>query len=226
MSSNEEVTIVAFGDSITGATRQKPEERWPEIVRRTLQGRFTQIEIRMVNAGAGGNTSREGLARIEKDVLRHAPHFVLFEFGNDGTVDPARHVSLAEFRENMGRIITRVSEEAGGRAIPMTFPPIIDRWHVRGRHPFYSQTGGLDRYVELYREATRQLARARKCPLVDIDSALRNEMAQRGPESCILPDGVHLTTHGNECVALAVLHVLSPEIEKHLAGHGHRPVRP
>ena len=106
------MTIVAFGDSITETSHQQTDDRWPEILRRKLQENFAGIEIAVVNAGVGGNTSREGLARI------------------------------------------------------------------------------------------------------------KTEIAQQGPESCILPDGVHLTARSNECVVLAVLQVLSPEIENHLQRRG------
>jgi lysophospholipase L1-like esterase len=214
----QRVTIVAFGDSITEAAQQELPARWPELVRRALQTRFADADMHLVNAGVGGNTSREGLARIERDVLAHRPHFVLFEFGNDSTMEPDRHVSVEEFRRNMGRIMHLVAGAGGGRAIPMTFPPVIDRWHAWSDNPYYTQKGGLDKCQELYREATRQMARERGCPLVEVDGALRKEMAQRGTESCILPDGVHLTARGNECVALAVVDVLSPEVEKHLNG--------
>ena len=208
------MTLVVFGDSITQAVEQKPDDRWPEILGRALAERFTTADIRVVNAGVGGNTSREGLARIERDVLRHRPRWVTFEFGNDATHEPDRHVSPEEFEENLDRIIQRVSDEAGGLAIPMTFPPIVDAWHASRHQPFYNAHGGMDRYQDLYREATRRVAHAHGLPLVDLDRMLRKEMGERGPASCILPDGVHLTVHGNACVARAVRDVLSPEIEK------------
>lgn len=214
------VTIVAFGDSITETSHQQTDDRWPEILRRKLQENFAGIEIAVVNAGVGGNTSREGLARIKKDVVCHHPHFVLFEFGNDPTPEPARHVAVDEFIKNLSLIIARISTEAGGCPIPLIFPPIIDRWHCDYNHPVAQQNGGQDRHQEQYRAATRQVARDHRLPLADIDGALRTEIAQQGPESCILPDGVHLTARSNECVVLAVLQVLSPEIENHLQRRG------
>ena len=217
------LTIVAFGDSITEAGHQKPDDRWPELVRLALQKHFTGIGIKVVNSGVGGNTSREGLARFDRDVLPHHPQFVLFEFGNDQTSEPARHVPVAEFRQNLELILTRVAEECGAIAIPMTFPPIIDSCTPHSQTPFYVQQGGPDKSQNLYREATRQLALARTCPLVDIDSTLRQDIEQQGTGSCILPDGVHLTAHGNELVAAAVLNVLLPLIETvQAASHSNR----
>ena len=98
------LTIVAFGDSITQAKEVAPEKRWPELLRAALQARMPGRGFAVVNAGVGGNTSREGLARIERDVLAHRPDWVLVEFGgNDATHDPARHVPPDEFAANMAR---------------------------------------------------------------------------------------------------------------------------
>lgn len=56
----------------------------------------------MINSGVGGNTSREALDRIGKDVLVYRPDLVMVEFGgNDATPDPNREVSPDEFEENL-----------------------------------------------------------------------------------------------------------------------------
>lgn len=223
MSDRKTITIVAFGDSITQAAAQECENRWPEVLRRGLQERFARLDIRVINAGAGGETSREGLARIGTDVLAHKPQYVLFEFGNDATPEPDRHVSLEEFTENVNRIINRVVDEAGGIAIPMTFPPVIDAWHSHYEHPFYEEYGGQDACQEGYRAAVRTIAHQRGVPMIDIDRALRARMSADGPESCILPDGVHLTAEGNACVAQAVAKVLKAVIEEARTEKGSRP---
>jgi len=208
------ITTVAFGDSITAAGNQDPGDRWPEILRGDLQEQFPEREITMVNAGVGGNTSREGLSRFEQDVLVHDPHFVLVEFGNDATPEPDRHVSCEKFVSNLNAIKKGVEERSGGCVVLLTFPPIIDHWHSWYENEFYQQNGGQDAYQENYREATRRLSSEHGMPLADIDRALRTEMSVRGPGECILPDGVHLTARGNQCVAETVLAVLSPEIAK------------
>lgn len=83
MSRKHQIRVVAFGDSITEATHQAPEARWPAILNQTIQPHFSDCVITIINAGVGGNTTREGLQRIEKDVTSHEPHLVLAEFGND-----------------------------------------------------------------------------------------------------------------------------------------------
>ena len=207
------ITIVAFGDSITEAGHQAPAARWPAILSKKLQERFPDCVIEVINAGVGGNTSREGLQRIEADVLRHAPQFVLFEFGNDATFEPARHVDFAEFTANLEQIKNRVAQRNNGRVIPLTFTPVVDGWHKFSEHEFYRQKGGADVFQERYRQLTRQFAQTHGLPLADIDKALREEMARHGPGECIRPDGVHLTARGNQLVADCVFAVMSAELE-------------
>ena len=216
MSNKNTITILAFGNSITAAAQQKLEDRWPEILRRVLQERFPKCIIKVINAGVGGNTSREGLRRLEQDVLMHDPHLVLVEFGNDGTPEPERHVSFEEFTANLDQIRTKVAERNNGRLIMLTFPPVVDQWvSIHSEHrESYKQNGGPDAYQAHYRKLTRQFAQAHGLPLADIDKALRAEMARHGPGEYILPDGVHLTAQGNRVVAEVVLEVLSAMVGK------------
>ena len=133
---------------------------------------------------------------IERDVLARKPDVVTVEFGgNDATDVPNRHVDLAEFGQNLSSIVTRVRSVSPDAAIIMlTFPPVIDSRHSRG-----TMHGGLDRYVEQYRESVRTFASSRGLRLVDTDAAIRPRA-----EQLILPDGVHLTAEGNQAIADAV----------------------
>lgn len=209
MTDDPQIRIVAFGDSITQAAQQPCEHRWPEIVRRGLQAQFPALMITMVNAGVGGNTSREGLLRMEQDVLSHRPHVVTVEFGNDATPDPARHVSFDEFTANLERIRTALWAHGCGQLVLLTFPPIIDAWHHAYEHEFYRQNGGQDVYQEHYRTRTRDFAHTHGCPLVDVAAAFRAAMRANGPDPYILKDGIHLSRRGNELVASLVQDCLS-----------------
>ena len=77
--------IVAFGDSITEglAGGITPEQNWLNQLSKKLGSGFE-----LVNAGVGGNSSREAMARYERDVLAHDPDIVLLEFGGNNH-DPA-----------------------------------------------------------------------------------------------------------------------------------------
>ena len=197
--------IVAFGDSITLATRKPEEGKWTSLLQYQLSDALPHREIRVINSGVSGNTSREGLARIEKDVLNHAPNMVLVEFGgNDATQNPKRHVTLEEYRANLESILKAIHEETDAQVVLLTFPPVIEEWHSWGKDPFYIEQGGVDIYVENYRVATREFAKQHNLSLIDIDQALRVEIERTDIKSVILPDGIHLTAEGNKVLARVI----------------------
>lgn len=188
--------IVVFGDSITNASTEMPEtQRWPLLLEQALKRKFPTKTIRVVNAGVGGNTSREGLARLEKDVLRHKPDCVVVQFGgNDATPEPNRRVSLDEYRANLDAM-RKGSASVGAKMVLATFPPIVDRNHVWW-YAAFKDFGGQDAFVEQYREITRRFAEENGLGLIDLDRAIR-----RNPDEFILKDGVHLTAEGNKVTA-------------------------
>ena len=73
------------------------------------------------NAGAGGNTSAEGLSRLKKDVLAHSPSLVLVEFGGNDAVLGKGAVSVADFKKNLLTIHESVKQQ-GGEVVFVTFP--------------------------------------------------------------------------------------------------------
>ena len=194
--------IIAFGDSITQASGQPEGQKWIDLVGARLRARFPGRDFVAINAGVGGNTSREGLDRIRTDVLAHRPDYVLVQFGgNDATTESTRHVTLEEYADNLEKIRESVVGETGGAVALLTFPPIIDEWHGWGDHEMYLEAGGCDRYIEQFRQVTRAFAERHGLLLIDLDQALKDACAAEGAEKYILPDGVHLTENGNEVVA-------------------------
>lgn len=207
--SQRPLTIVAFGDSITLAGRQPEDRKWTTLLQTRLAEALPARPCAVINAGVGGNTSREGLERIERDVLRHRPDIVTVQFGgNDATQDEQRSVSVCEFRKNLETICARIEGATDARTVLVTFPPIIDDWHGWNQDPFFKTRGGPDGYIDQYRNATRDFARTHNLPLADIDKALRTAIGKHGAKRFILPDGVHLTAQGNEIVAGEVYRVL------------------
>ncbi|HEX2973696.1 MAG TPA: GDSL-type esterase/lipase family protein, partial [Tepidisphaeraceae bacterium] len=176
-------TVVCLGDSITHAG-------YPAELEKILS-------VQVINAGVPGNTSRQGLARLEKDVLRHRPDVVIVCFGaNDSRLDaPKIHVPLKEYEQNLAEIIDRC-ETTGAKVLLGTLPPIDPEPYYQ-RHPkeYYTTVGGLEALVATYREAALRVAAARRVPVVDLNHMLTQEPAWRKP------DGVHPTEAGNRIIA-------------------------
>lgn len=184
--------LVIYGDSISRGYGVAPDECWAALLTSLLS------DVEVFNAGGNGNTSSEGLARFDADVLPHLPAIVFVEFGGNDAVEGARHVPPDQFRRNLIEIHSRISA-AGGHAVPTVFPPVVDDRHANGHDAFYGKWGGLDNCVAQYRSATREMAGMLNLPLFDMDALLRPLLPSR-PE-LLLADGVHLSAAGNKFVA-------------------------
>lgn len=200
--------VVGYGDSITKGYALPPGTGWVELLSKTLKTKDGQV-IPVFNAGGNGNTSREGLRRISNDVLSHMPGTVFVEFGgNDGVHDEKRNVGIEEFERNLITIDEKITSK-GGAVVFVTFPPIVDEWHAASKDPYVKERGGVDKYVEQYREKTREIAKRLGRPLFDLDKLLRDAIKEKGQEKIINKDGVHLTPESSKIVADAIQKFLS-----------------
>jgi lysophospholipase L1-like esterase len=100
----EPVTVVCFGDSITGVYYHTGGRRaYPKMLQIALQRLYPRARVTVRNAGVSGHTTRHALARIERDVLAHRPQLVTVMFGmNDLTAIPPD-----TFTGNLAEIIRR-----------------------------------------------------------------------------------------------------------------------
>jgi len=93
-------TIVCFGDSLTQGVGASQEHDYPSLLAQMLQ-------MPTINAGVGGNTTRDALERLDRDVLQKNPRLVIVEFcGNDFL----QKIPVAETIQNLDEIVRRIQE--------------------------------------------------------------------------------------------------------------------
>lgn len=92
-------TVLAFGDSLTLGYGVDEDESYPAWLKRLLPN------VNVVNAGINGETSAEGLARLEKTLAQHKPRLVLLGLGGN---DLLRKLSEEELESNLNRMIERI----------------------------------------------------------------------------------------------------------------------
>jgi lysophospholipase L1-like esterase len=199
--------VVAFGDSITRGYGLTAGEGWVELLAEALKRDRGENAIPVFNAGGNGNTSTEGLQRIEADVLGHMPGLVFVEFGGNDTVHDDRAVGVEKFQDNLLAIIARIRNH-GGEVVLLTFPPVVNEWHAWSSDPYYAQWDGLDQCVEQYRQCTRDVAKLQAVLLFDLDRFLRTLIVEKGQAAIIKPDGIHLTPEANQLISVAIFHFL------------------
>lgn len=98
--------VICFGDSLTAGTGAARGMDYPSQLSR-LVGRP------VVNAGVPGDTTAEGLARLERDVLGRSPRLVLITLGGN---DLKNGVSRDAAFGNLRQIVDRI-HDAGALAV-------------------------------------------------------------------------------------------------------------
>lgn len=163
------VTIVAFGDSNTEVTfHTQGRMNWVGLLSEALFETYGNGACTMINAGKCGSSYEEGLARLERDVLRHQPDLVILAFGmNDAAQGLA---ALAGVIANARRMIGRVREVCHSDILVRTPNPVVT---VHGL-PLPAQQSrpgraweSQDRPLKPYARALVDLAGELGCPVVD-----------------------------------------------------------
>ena len=168
--------------------------------------------VEVINAGRGGHSSADLLARVERDVIARTPDLVVLLVGTNDMLNPKRFVALADYRCNLERLIERV-RAARADLLLLTVPPCYtpylfarhDRALFDGREP-------NDKLREL-NETIRAVARERHVPLVDLHpvfiasgaTAEQKESLLRNRLNSDAPDGVHPTAEGYAVIARLIV---------------------
>jgi len=208
--------IVALGDSTTAtALDWAPpiKEVYADCLPRSLAAHG--ISATVVNAGIGDTTTRDALARLDRDVRHHHPNLVVIQFGiNDSWIDvdqgsTAPRLTRTEYRDNLRKIIGILKSD-GARVVLMTPNPMrwADPYYIKafGEHPGLLDTRaprGIDRLLDLYAADVRDVAQQEQLPLVDVFAAFEDYGKLPGQsidELLLAGDGIHPNQAGQHLV--------------------------
>lgn len=183
------ITFVAFGDSLTYGYGVLDHVAYPA----RLRVDFPQWNV--INSGVNGDTTREAISRLERDVLVHKPHIVAIFLGsNDCALTEDYYRPLIEYEKNLRAMTEKILAADHGDiiydgkplAIFITPPPVVDT-------DFFPFTTN-DR-VEIYAESIKRIATEYHCPVIDFFSALLAKK-EEAYEDFFQFDGIHLSNQG------------------------------
>ncbi len=183
--------IVAFGNSLTAGLGVAPEESYPGKLQRKID--VSGYNFRVVNAGVSGDTSAQGVNRLQT-VLDMHPAIVIMELGaNDGL----RGLPVDATRANLETIVKRLKETGSeviiaGMEMPPNYGPA---------------------YTGAFRKIFPEVAARNEAPLVPflLEGVGGHPELNQG-------DGIHPTEKGYDIVVENIWRVLEPLLQKHAAG--------
>jgi acyl-CoA thioesterase-1 len=179
--------IVCFGDSLTAGFGTEPGEGYPEQMQRLLDAQG--YNYRVVNAGISGETTKDGVERVDRVIARH-PQIVVLEFGgNDGL----RGLPLEQTKSNLATMIERLQGAGVQVALAgITLPPQYGPDYITKINAMYPAL------------AKQYHVRLLPFLLTDVYN-VPGDMQE---------DGHHATAKGNKQVAVTVEKFLQPLLKK------------
>jgi len=179
--------LVCFGDSLTAGLGTGPGQSYPDYLQTDLDA--LGFRYRVVNQGISGNTTKDGVARLN-DVLRLRPQIAVVEFGgNDGL----RGLPIADTETNLERIVGALQASGSKVALAgITLPPDYGEDYIRQFDAMYIKI-------------------AKKHDVIMLPFLLKDVY---GVPGMMQRDRTHATAEGNKIVARNVLGLVRPLLKR------------
>lgn len=181
--------ILFFGNSLTAGYQLEPSQAFPALIQEKIDA--LAWNFRVVNAGLSGDTTANGLRRIDW-VLRNRIDVLFLELGAN---DALRGIPLDLTARNLQGIIDKVRKKYPGVRITIAGMQVLPNL-------------GRD-YTERFRSIFPELAESNEAELIPF---LLEGVA--GETDLNLADGIHPTPEGHEILAENVWKVLKPVLEE------------
>ena len=179
--------LVCFGDSLTAGLGADSGQSYPDYLQADLDA--MGYKYRVLNEGISGNTTKDGVERLNS-IIALKPAVVVVEFGgNDGL----RGLPIENSRANLDRIVSTL-KSSGTKVVlaGITLPPDY----------------GPD-YIKQFNATYTLLAKKYQVPMLPflLDGVF-------GVEGMMQADRTHATASGNKIVAKNVLPLVLPLLKK------------
>jgi lysophospholipase L1-like esterase len=183
---------LAFGDSITEGDESLGDFTYRFALREFLEGFFGIAEI--LNSGAGGTTSEEGVPRLRGELIRHKPAIVLIVYGtNDWNV-----CELPETCFTVDALREMIQEVRNQGALPFVATVLPTNTGYDARAPLSRNI-----WVAELNDMIRPMVASEGAVLMDIHQAFL-DAAPDGDFSGLFEDHVHPNPQGYDLMARAM----------------------
>jgi lysophospholipase L1-like esterase len=170
------VAIVAFGDSITAGFAVR--RGFPSFWREMLQQKYPEARLEFINSGISGDTTEDGLARLDWAVLSYEPDLVTINFGIN---DCVLGLGLDEFEMNFVEMVRRIRAGPDSEILLLSSQPL--------------ETPPYDKLVLDYYQTIERVASEMDVGFVDVYEAWMERVRSGTPLGSMIISGLD---HPNE----------------------------
>ncbi len=186
LTAGEEIKIAALGDSLTYGWMTS--RGYLDFLQQMLKKKYPVSDFKLLNRGIPGDTAKDGLRRVENDVIRLTPDLVLVQFAlNDAYTD----FSPEDFQKNMESIILKIKEKSSSDIALLTSVALLNPEENRIAGEFYRK---IHECGERY-----------NIPVAAVDEYWERKISSGIKHSSLVQaDGIHPNEKGYELMAEAV----------------------
>jgi lysophospholipase L1-like esterase len=172
---------------------------WTTLLENRIYLTYPERQIRYINAGVGGNSSRQMLARFDADVLAYKPHWLLL---SAGVVEVRRiyqadrasdRVSLDEYSRNLSLMISRALKE---NVQVILLEPTPHAWPVTNGPPEVTLQD-VNNLTCQYAAAMIKVAQEKRVGFLPLFEKFLEIENRLGGEASLYADEVHLNATGD-----------------------------
>jgi lysophospholipase L1-like esterase len=194
----EPVRILTIGSSSTqGVGASSPAQAYPVQLERFLEGRWNTQDLTVDNAGIGGETAQQTVARLEEALRTSRPDLVIWQVG---TNDAVKGGDEGVFRALLVRGLA-AAEAAGVELI------LLDQQY----YPGIKDPVRYERFVRIIRETADAHGVA-----VFSRYALMKGWADGAPQelgTMLSSDGFHMSDRGYACLTLSLGDLIARRVQ-------------
>lgn len=156
----------------------------------------------VINAGVGGNSTFNLLARLEKDVLSEKPDLVVLMIGTNDMLNSKKMISYKIYRKNLKKLVREIKKS--GSKILLMSSPRVDSIYLFERHDKMLFKEAPNKKIDKTREIVSKIAQKNRLYFLDVYQAFSNmnlpkhnkDLFIRNMMNSNAKDGVHPTALG------------------------------
>ena len=192
------INIVALGDSVTHGCVAIGETNYETVYWNRLKKKILDykdnIPVNVINAGIGGTTAKESIARLDTQVLNHNPDLIIICFGLNDV-----NGTLEEYLSSLETIFKRTTENCDEVIFmtPNMLNTYVSKDTVKEYYDYAGVTAGFQNEgkMDLFMESACKLAKDMNVKVCDCYSIWK-EISKTQDVNMLLANRINHPTKG------------------------------
>lgn len=172
---------------------------------------FSANKIWVVNKGVGGHSSKDALARMQRDVIDVKPDWLIVFFGMNDAVNPGKLSTPEEFKSNINKLIENSRNNGINKIVLVNINPVINDV-VLARHKGHP-IKDLNARILKFNAEIKAISEENNLPLADFYQLVISKGGATESPDCLIRneansksrDGVHPTPEGYKELAKLIV---------------------